>query len=174
MGSFNKFIGMGNLARDPELRYLDSGTAVANFAVAMNRKWRDDRDEEKEEVCFLECVAWQGRAETIADYFRQGDPIHVTGYLKQESWEDKDSGDKRYKIVLVIEGFTFCGDVSGGKGKGKSKGKDRDRDRDRDDDDKRSSRKSGKRPESRKNKDDDDPREGRRERQKIEDDDVPF
>jgi single-strand DNA-binding protein len=160
MGSFNKFIGMGNLARDPELRYLDSGTAVCNFAIAMNRKWKDDRDEVKEEVCFLECNAWSGRAETIAEYFKQGDPIHVFGYLKQETWEDKETDKKRSKIVLVIEGFTFCGDVSGEK---KKNSRDRDS---------RSRREDDERPRGGKDKDRGES-SSRKEKQE-EEDDVPF
>lgn len=108
MAGYSKVIIMGNLCRDPELKYLDSGTAVCNFSVAVNRTWKKD-GEKKEEVSFIDVTAWARTAEVIAEYFAKGDPIMVEGHLKQESWDDRETGVKRSKLKVIAEAFQFIG-----------------------------------------------------------------
>ena len=108
MAGYSKVIMVGNLTRDPELKYLGSGTAVTNFSVAVNRKWKKD-GVEKEEVSFIDCTAWARTAEGIAEHFEKGKPILVEGHLKQESWDDAQTGAKRSKLKVVVEAFQFVG-----------------------------------------------------------------
>lgn len=107
MGTYNRVILMGNLTRDPEVRFLDSGTAVASFGLAVNRKWKKD-GETKEEVSFFDCEAWGKTAEICGEYLAKGRPVLVDGRLKQERWED-DGGNKRQKIKVVINEVQFLG-----------------------------------------------------------------
>jgi single-strand DNA-binding protein len=111
--SFNKFIGLGNITRNPELRYLPSGVAVAEFCIALNHKWKSESGEVKEDVCFLDAVAFGGRGEAINNNFEKGDPILIEGRLKYEQWESKDGGGKRNKIKVVVESFSFIKSKSG-------------------------------------------------------------
>ena len=112
----NLVIIKGNLTRDPELRYLPNGTAICSFGLAVNRTWKDANGEKKEEVSFFDVDAWSGRAETVAQWFKKGKPILVTGRLKQETWEDKETGNPRSKVKIVLDSFDFCGDTKGGGG----------------------------------------------------------
>jgi single-strand DNA-binding protein len=107
MASFNKVILAGNLTRDPELRYLPKGTAVAQFSLAVNRTWKSESGEAKEEVNFIDVEAFGRQAEVIAQYMRKGRPLLVEGRLKQDSWEDKTTHQKKSKLKVVLEGFTF-------------------------------------------------------------------
>jgi len=102
-------IAMGNLVRDPELRYTPKGTAVLEGSVALNRKWTTEDGEKKEEVTFLPFAAFGRMAETIAEYFQKGALIHLTGYMKQETWDDKNTGEKKSKLKLIVNAFSFCG-----------------------------------------------------------------
>ena len=112
----NRTILKGNLTRDMDLRYTPKGTAVGEFAIAVNRKWKDTTSGEmKEEVVFLECQAWSRQAEVIAEHFKKGSPILVEGRLAQDKWTDKETGKARTKTLVVVEQFEFCGDVRGGK-----------------------------------------------------------
>ena len=108
MPSFNLCIFMGHLTRDPEEKKFND-SVVANFGIAVNRRWKDSRGEDKEEVMFLDCAAWNRVGEFILDYFSKGDPIHVTGRLEQQHWEDKDTGDPRSKHAFVVQNATFTG-----------------------------------------------------------------
>ena len=116
--NMNICIIKGNLTRDPEVRYLPAGTAIASFGVAVNRKWKDDQGNQKEEVTFLDVDAWGKTAETIAQWFRKGSPILITGRLKQETWDDKQTGQKRSKVKIVLDRFEFCGETKGAGGEG--------------------------------------------------------
>lgn len=107
----NIVIIKGNTTRDPEMRYLPNGTPVCQFGVAVNRKWKSESGELKEEVSFFDVEAWSRNAENVAQYFGKGSPIIVTGRLKQETWDDKQTGQKRSKIKIVMERFEFCGDT---------------------------------------------------------------
>ena len=107
----NLVILKANLTRDPEVRYLPAGTAIASFGVAVNRKWKSESGEQKEEVSFFDVDAWGKTAETIAQWFRKGSPILITGRLKQETWDDKQTGQKRSKVKIVLDRFEFCGET---------------------------------------------------------------
>ncbi len=114
MASFNKVLLMGNLTRDPQLKYLPSQTAVVEFGVACNRKFKTANGEDKEEVTFVDVTSFGKQAEVINQYFQKGKPIFIEGRLKFDSWEDKQGGGKRSKLTVVIENFQFVGGRDGG------------------------------------------------------------
>lgn len=117
MNGFSKVIIVGNLTRDPELRYLPNGTPIAKFGLAINRKWKDQSSGEmKEEVTFVDVDAFGKHGETIGQYLKKGRPILVEGRLRTESWEDKQSGQKRSRLGVVLEAFTFLDSGNGGGG----------------------------------------------------------
>src|SRR5215211_6910272 len=116
MASFNKVLLMGNLTRDPQLKYLPSQTAVVEFGVACNRRFKTANGEDKEEVTFVDCTSFGKQAEVINQYFTKGKPIFIEGRLKYDSWEDKQGGGKRSKITVVVENFQFVGGRDGGGG----------------------------------------------------------
>jgi single-strand DNA-binding protein len=120
MANFNKVILAGNLTRDPQLRFLPSQTAVVDFGLAVNHKWRTPQGEDREEVLFIDCSAFGKMAETINKYCQKGKPILVEGRLKFETWDDKESGGKRSKHKVIVDGFQFLGgrDSGGGGGGG--------------------------------------------------------
>jgi single-strand DNA-binding protein len=128
MASFNKVILMGNLTRDPQLKYLPSQTAVTEFGLACNRKFKTQAGEDKEEVTFVDCTAFGRTGEVINQYFTKGKPIFIEGRLKYDSWDDKQGGGKRSKITVVIENFQFVGGRDGGGGGGGGGGGDHDSD----------------------------------------------
>src|ERR1700689_1570023 len=107
MASFNRVILAGNLTRDPELRYTPKGTAVVKFGLAVNRTWKDESGQTKEEVTFVDIDVWGRQAEVIAQYMRKGRPLLVEGRLKQDSWEDKTTHQKQSKLKVVLETFSF-------------------------------------------------------------------
>lgn len=107
--SLNQVLLTGNLTRDPELTHTPKGTAVCKLGVACNRTWKDAAGEKKEEVTFLDVEAWGRTAEVISQHFRKGSPIFVQGRLKTDSWDDKQSGQKRTKLKIVLEAFEFMG-----------------------------------------------------------------
>ena len=114
--SVNIFICMGNLTRDIELRYTTSGKAVGQSSIALNRKWKTEDGEQKEEVSFVEFSVFGQTAETMAEYFRKGSLIHLTGSIKQENWDDKQTGAKRTKLKMIVERFSFTGQSANGDG----------------------------------------------------------
>ncbi|HEX4793238.1 MAG TPA: single-stranded DNA-binding protein [Humisphaera sp.] len=118
MASFNRVLLMGNLTRDPQLKYLPSQTAIAEFGLACNRKFKTATGEEREEVTFVDITAFGKQAELINQYFTKGKPIFIEGRLKYDSWEDKQGGGKRHKLTVVIENFQFVGGRDGGGGGG--------------------------------------------------------
>jgi single-strand DNA-binding protein len=109
MASFNKVLLMGNLTRDPQLRYLPNNTPVAEFGVACNRKYKTAAGEEREEVTFVDVSVLGKLAEIVSKYFQKGRPIFVEGRLKFDTWEDKQGGGKRSKLSVVMENFQFIG-----------------------------------------------------------------
>lgn len=119
MASFNRVILAGNLTRDPELRYTPKGTAVARLGIACNRKWKSETGELKEEVTFVDVDAFGKQAETIGQYLKKGRPILIEGRLRYDTWEDKQSGQKKSKLGVVLESFQFL-DSGGGRGDGAS------------------------------------------------------
>ena len=114
MANFNKVMLMGNLTRDPEVRYTPKGTAIATIGLAVNRQWTTESGEKKEEVTFVDVDVWGKQAETIGQYMTKGKPIFIEGRLKLDSWDDKESGQKRSKLKVVCEGFQFIGAPKGG------------------------------------------------------------
>ena len=119
MASFNKVILAGNLTRDPELRYTPKGTAIARITLAVNRSWKTETGETKEEVSFVDIDAFGRQAEVIGQYLKKGRPLLVEGRLRQDSWEDKNTQQKRTKLMVVLEGFSFLD--SRGEGSGESR-----------------------------------------------------
>jgi len=107
MASFNKVILAGNLTRDPEVRYTPKGLAIAKLGIAVNRTWKNEAGETKEEVTFVDVDSFGRQAEVIAQYFRKGRSILIEGRLKLDQWDDKQSGQKRSKLGVVLEGFSF-------------------------------------------------------------------
>jgi single-strand DNA-binding protein len=118
MASFNKVILVGNLTRDPELRYTPKGTAVAKLGLAVNRVWRAEGGEKKEEVTFVDIDAFGQQAETICQYMKKGSPILVEGRLRLDQWDDKQTGQKRSRLGVVLEGFQFLSSGSRPEGGG--------------------------------------------------------
>jgi single-strand DNA-binding protein len=109
MASFNKVILVGNLTRDPELRYTPKGTAMAKLGLAVNRRWTSETGEQREEVTFVDIDAFGKQAETIGQYMKKGGAMLVEGRLRLDQWDDKQTGQKRSKLGVVLEGFTFLG-----------------------------------------------------------------
>ncbi len=121
MASYNKVLLMGNLTRDPQMKYLPSQTAVCEFGIASNRKYRTQGGEDREEVCFVDCTAFGRTGEVINQYCTKGKPIFIEGRLKFDSWEDRQGGGKRSKLSVVVDNFQFIGgrdDAGGGGGGG--------------------------------------------------------
>ena len=118
MANFNKVILAGNLTRDPELRYLPKGTAVAKIGMAINRNWKTETGETKEEVTFVDVEAYGRQAEVIAQYMKKGRPFLVEGRLKLDQWEDKNTHQKQSKLKVVLESFSFLDSGRGGDGGG--------------------------------------------------------
>src|SRR5438876_5762410 len=107
MANFNKVILAGNLTRDPELRYTPKGTAIAKIGLAINRTWKNEAGETKEEVTFVDVDAFGRQAEVIAQYMKKGRPLLVEGRLKLNEWEDKNTHQKVTKLRVVLESFSF-------------------------------------------------------------------
>jgi single-strand DNA-binding protein len=113
MASFNKVILMGNLTRDPELRYTPKGTAIAKIGLAVNRVWTNEAGEKKEDVTFIDVDVFGRTAENVGQYMRKGRPILVEGRLKLDQWDDKATGAKRSKLGVVAETVQFLGGAPG-------------------------------------------------------------
>lgn len=109
MASFNKVILMGNLTRDPESRVTAHELSICKFTMAVNRKFTRRDGEQVEEVCYVDVTAFARQAEVLSDHLQKGSPILVEGRLKLDQWEDKDTGQKRSKIGVVLESFSFVG-----------------------------------------------------------------
>ena len=113
MASFNKVILVGNLTRDPELRYTPKGTAIAKIGVAVNRVWTNEAGEKKEEVTFVDVDVFGRTAENVGQYMRKGRPILVEGRLRLDQWDDKQTGQKKSKLGVVAETVQFLGSAPG-------------------------------------------------------------
>lgn len=111
MANLNKVLLMGNLTKDPELRYTPQGTAVVNLRLAVNRKFRDKNQELKEETCFITAVAWDKQAENCNQYLHKGSPLFIEGRLQSRSWED-NAGQKRSVVEVRAERVQFLGSPS--------------------------------------------------------------
>ncbi len=119
MASYNRVILLGNLTRDPEMKYLPSGTAVANFGMAMSERYTDRQTgEQRENVCFVDVEAWDRQAEIVNEYLSKGSPVFIEGSLRFDSWETPE-GEKRNKLKvrvfrLQLIGGRRDGDEGGG------------------------------------------------------------
>jgi len=118
MASFNKVVLVGNLTRDPELRYTPKGTAIAKIGLAVNRVWTNEAGEKKEEVTFVDVDVFGRTAENVGQYMRKGRPILIEGRLKLDQWDDKQTGQKKSKLGVVAETVQFLGSAPGGEGGG--------------------------------------------------------
>lgn len=117
MKGFSKAIVAGNLTRDPEMRVTPGGANVTSLSIAVNRSYKVN-GEQKEEVSYIDCTAWNKLAELFNQYLKKGDPILVSGRLRQRRWEDKETGKNRSAVEIVVEDFTFLGKGDGGNGGG--------------------------------------------------------
>lgn len=116
MANFNKVILAGNLTRDPELRYTPKGTAIARIGLAINRRFAGEDGQLREETTFVDVDAFGKQAETIGQYLRKGRPILIEGRLRLDQWDDKQTGQKRSKLGVVMESFQFLDSKAGGDG----------------------------------------------------------
>ncbi len=112
MPYLNKVFLIGNLTRDPELRYTPSGTAVADLPLAVNRRFTTANGEKKEETCFVDVTLWARQAEVASQYLKKGRPVFVEGRLHLDRWENSD-GQKRSKLKIVGQNFQFLGGTGG-------------------------------------------------------------
>jgi len=113
MANYNKVILLGNLTRDPQMSYLPSQTPVCEFGLAVNRRWRGQNGEQREETCFVDCRCYGNQAETFNQYMSKGRPVLIEGRLQLDTWEGKD-GQKRSKHRVIVERFQFIGAAGGG------------------------------------------------------------
>ena len=118
MASFNKVILLGNLTRDPEVRYTPKGTPVAELGLAVNRVYTAENGEKREEVTFVDITLWGRTAEIAGEYLKKGRPVFIEGRLQLDTWDDKQSGQKRSKLKVVGEGLQLLGGRPGGGGAG--------------------------------------------------------
>jgi single-strand DNA-binding protein len=120
MASFNKVILLGNLTRDPEIKYTPKGTAIANVGLAVNRVYSNDQGEKIEETTFVDVELWGRTAEIAQEYLKKGRPVLIEGRLKLDTWDDKQTGQKRSKLRVVGEAMQLLGgrDSGGGGGGG--------------------------------------------------------
>jgi len=109
MASFNKVILLGNLTRDPEIRYTPKGSAVCDLGVAVNRQYTLDNGEKREEVTYVDVVLWARLAEIAGEYLKKGRPVFIEGRLQLDTWDDKQSGQKRSKLRVIGETMQLLG-----------------------------------------------------------------
>jgi single-strand DNA-binding protein len=124
MGSFNKVILLGNLTRDPQVRYTPGGTAVAEIGLAVNRTWFDQKtNTRREETTFVDVTLWGRQAEVAGEYLAKGRQVLIEGRLNLDTWDDKETGQKRSKLKVVGEHMTMVGSRGDGpQGGGGSRG----------------------------------------------------
>ena len=122
MANLNKVMLIGNLTRDPELRYTPKGTAVADIALAINRVWNNEQNQRQEETTFVDITLWGRQAEVVQQYVTKGSPIYIEGRLQLDSWDDKETGKKRSKLRVIGENFQFLSGKPGAPGGGGNSG----------------------------------------------------
>jgi single-strand DNA-binding protein len=125
MASFNKVILLGNLTRDPEVRYTPKGSAVCDLGLAVNRNYTLDNGEKREEVTFVDVVLWARLAEIAGEYLKKGRPVFIEGRLQLDTWDDKQSGQKRSKLRVIGETMQLLGSRPGGAAGGESSDEER-------------------------------------------------
>lgn len=118
MASYNKVFLLGNLTRDPEVRYTPKGSAVADIGIAVNRQYTLDNGEKREEVTFVDVTLWGRQAEVAGEYLKKGRSVFIEGRLQLDTWDDKTSGQKRSKLKVIGEMMQMLGGRPGGGGGG--------------------------------------------------------
>jgi single-strand DNA-binding protein len=118
MANLNKVMLIGNLTRDPEVKYTPKGTAVAELGLAVNRIYSAENGEKREETTFVDVTLWGRTAEIAGEYLKKGRPVFIEGRLQLDTWDDKQTGQKRSKLKVVGEGIQLLGSRGGGEGGG--------------------------------------------------------
>jgi single-strand DNA-binding protein len=118
MASLNKVMIIGNLTRDPEIKYTPKGTAIADIGLAVNRNYTTESGEKREEVTFIDVTLWGRTAEIVGEYCKKGRPLFVEGRLQLDTWDDKQTGQKRSKLKVVGDNIQLLGGREGGPGGG--------------------------------------------------------
>jgi single-strand DNA-binding protein len=113
MANLNKVMLIGNLTRDPELRYTPKGTAVADISLAINRVWNNDQGQKQEETTFVDVTLWGRQAELAQQYLGKGRSAYIEGRLQMDTWDDKETGKKRSKLKVIGESLQFMPDGKG-------------------------------------------------------------
>jgi len=116
MANLNKVMLIGNLTRDPEIKYTPKGTAVTDIGLAINRVYSTEAGEKREDTTFIDVTLWGRTAEIVNQYCKKGNPLFVEGRLQLDTWEDKQSGQKRSKVRVVGEGIQLLGSKGSGSG----------------------------------------------------------
>jgi len=109
MANLNKVMLIGNLTRDPELRYTPKGSAVAEFGLAINRVWYNEQKQKQEETTFVDITLWARQAEIAQQYLTKGSPVYIEGRLSLDTWDDKATGQKRSRLKVVGDGLQLLG-----------------------------------------------------------------
>jgi single-strand DNA-binding protein len=122
MANLNKVMLIGNLTRDPELRYTPKGTAVADISLAINRVWMDEQKGKQEETIFVDVTLWGRQAELAQQYLTKGRGAYIEGRLQMDTWDDKETGKKRSKLKVIGENLQFLPDGRGAAGGGAPQG----------------------------------------------------
>src|SRR6266849_372798 len=120
MANLNRVLLLGNVTRDPEVRYTPKGSAVCDLGIAVNRAYTTDSGEKREEVTFVDVTLWGRTAEVASEYLKKGRPVFIEGRLQMDTWDDKATGQKRSKIKVVCENLQLLGSrpSEGGEGGG--------------------------------------------------------
>jgi len=129
MASFNKVLLLGNLTRDPEVRYTPKGSAVADLGIAVNRQYTLDTGEKREEVTYVDVTFWGRTAEVAGEYLKKGRSVFIEGRLQLDTWDDKQSGQKRSKLKVIGEMMQMLGSRPGAGGGGDEGGEEAPRSR---------------------------------------------
>ena len=114
MANLNKVMLIGNLTRDPEIKYTPKGTAIADIGLAVNRNYATESGEKREEVTFIDVTLWGRTAEIVGEYCKKGRPLFVEGRLQLDQWDDKQTGQKRSKLKVVADNIQLLGGREGG------------------------------------------------------------
>jgi single-strand DNA-binding protein len=125
MANLNKVMLIGNLTRDPELRYTPSGKAVADISLAINRVWNNEQGQKQEETIFVDVTLWSRQAELAQQYLSKGRGVYIEGRLQMDTWDDKETGKKRSRLKVVGDNLQFLPDGRGAAGPGTGGGSDR-------------------------------------------------
>jgi single-strand DNA-binding protein len=109
MANLNKVLLLGNVTRDPEVRYTPKGSAVCDLGVAVNRAYTTDSGEKREEVTFVDVTLWGRTAEVASEYLKKGRPVFIEGRLQMDTWDDKQTGQKRTRLRVVADNMQLLG-----------------------------------------------------------------